>query len=235
MFQMNKLKAAAFVFAFLLSASLNVAAQESTFEDEDFYKVKGQASEMLDGKILRITTVEESFENGNKTPVKFEKYINEIIPPDRSHFVVEKKTAKGIERTEYIDIGKERFIKENGGEWKKFEPTGSGVGSGSGSGSGVEPKIETSVKNILKKGETVNKQTVDLYQIVTNRKYIYPTKTYTDVQTESYWFDRSGRFVKTLEEYNDGETKTVSRKTETYEYDPNIKIEAPVLKTQAKP
>lgn len=82
------------------------------------------------------------------------------------------------------------------------------------------------------KGETVNNQTADLYQIVTNRKYIYPTKNYTDVQTESYWFDASGRFVKILEEYYDGDTKNVSRKTEEYEYDPNIKIEAPVLKTK---
>lgn len=235
MFESRKLKSAAFVFAILLASVFQVAAQESTFDDNALYELQERAREMLADKVLRITTMDARFEKGNKTPVTYEKYISETVPPDRNRFVVEKKTAKGIEQTEYIDIGRDRFVKRNGGEWEIFEPTGSGRGTGSGTGSGEEPKIETTSKNVLKKGEKINNQTVDLYQVVTNRKYIYPTKTYTDVQTESFWFDRNGRFVKTVEEYHDGETGKVSRKTVEYEYDPKIKIEAPVLKTTAKP
>lgn len=146
MFKAKKLKTAAFVFVLSLAAFLNAVAQKTTFDENNFYKLKARAREMLSGKTLRITTTEELFEKGSNTSIKSEKYINEIIPPDRTHFVVEKKTAKGIERTEYIDIGRERFIRENDGEWKIFK----GGGSGSGAAAAAETLLSRKSKRASK-------------------------------------------------------------------------------------
>lgn len=231
----DKLKRTAFIFVLMLGTFLNAAAQELTFEDNDLYALKDKARQMLEGKTLRITSTEEWFENGSKAPVRLEKSINEVIPPDRSHFVSERQTPQGFERTEYIDIGRQRYIKENKGEWKEFKGSGGGIGSGEGNGSGEDVKIETTVARKLKKGEIVNRQKVDLYETVVTQKYIYPTRIYTTVRTEAFWFDNKGRYVKTLEEYREGDMKVFSRTTQEYEYDlKNIKIEAPIIKADSK-
>lgn len=189
----------------------------------------------MEGKKLRIVSVREEFENEGKTSVGFNRSINEILPPDRNRYVYEERTANGtIERTEYIDIGDKSFVRRNGGEWEILVPSGMGNGAGNGAG-GIIPKVEISIVKSLIKNETVNNQSADLYKTVESRKYIYPDKTYTNVSIESFWFDRDGKLVKSIREFQDGERKSISRTTEEFDYNANFKIEAPTIKTKKNP
>lgn len=219
---------AAFISTVIICTVLCVTAQESTFDDDAFYNLKEKAETFLDKGVLRLTIIEQSFENGSKIPNRLEKYISEVIPPDRRRFIVEKKTKNGIERTEYIDIANQRFVKKNNSNWEIFKPEGSGVGSGSGNGGGENVKIEHSTENKLKRGVIINNQKADYYETKTTFKYIYPTRTVVSYSKEGFWFDEKGRYVKAIEEGFDEETKSLSQKTTEYEYDPKIKIEAPI-------
>ena len=223
-----------FVIASSLLALLNVSAQEMSFEDDALIQLKKFSEQAVEGKKLRIVTVEERFENDDTTPVSFSKSINEILPPDRNRFIYEKRTASGIERTEYIDIGEKSFVRRNGGEWEIVVPSGTVIGGGMGNGNGIIPKVETTIVKSLIKGETVNNQSADLYKTVESRKYIYPDKTYINVSTESFWFDRRGMLIKSFREFQDGERKNLSRTTEEYEYNPSFNIVAPTIKSKPK-
>jgi len=221
---------------FLVSAA-GLAADafgQTSFEDETLIQLKNSSEQTMEGKKMRIVTVEERFENEGKTSVSFSKSMNEILPPDRNRFVYEEMTASGIERTEYINIGENSFVRRNDGEWKISVPSGMIIGSGTGSGNGIIPKVEVAIVKTLTKGETVNNQSADLYKTIESRKYIYPDTTYINVSTESFWFDRRGMLVKSSREFQDGERKSLSRTTEEYEYNPNFKIEAPIIKSESK-
>ena len=230
MFMKKYVGIAALITTIVLGIALDATAQETTFEAAALYKLKAAANKHLGQGNRRITILEESFENGSPVPIHTEKYVREIIPPDRSRFISEKKTKNGIERTEYIDIGTQRFIKKNGGKWEVFKPTGRGVGSGSGSGSGSgeDVKVETSSAYKLNRGVVINNQKTDYYETTITFKYLYPTETVVNISKEGYWFDAQGRYVKTLEESFGGKDKSIRRKTTHYEYDADIKIEAPI-------
>jgi len=227
---------AVFSLAIILCAFLSISAQENTFKEEDLMALKTAAELKLKGKIYRHTTIETFYSNGNKTPDSTSKRIVEIIPPDRYRYMSITETPKGTERYEYIQVGERRFSREDNGEWKESTAggTGSGMGNGSGSGDALY-KLETTIERKLKKGEIVNRQKVDLYETVTTFKYIYPTKTFTSVWKGTYLFDESGRFVKYEQEYNAGEENSIKKTVEEYEYNPKIKIEAPILSKKTKP
>jgi tetratricopeptide (TPR) repeat protein len=245
MFTKNHVGFAAFITMIVLIMALNATAQESTFEDNTLYDLKHMAETFSNNSIVRVTTIEESFKNGDKVPANSIKYINEVIPSNgsnliyKSRFISEKKTSNGVEREEFITIGSQRYIKKNNSNWEVFKSEGSGSGSGSGNGSGNgsgdSVKIETTSENKSQPGVIINNQKTDYYQTTTTYKYLYPIRTIINSFKEGYWFDSKGRYVKTLEENSDEETKNIDRKTTVYEYDLHIKIEAPIKINDPQP
>lgn len=232
---MKKPTAIAFVIALSFFALLDVSAQEATFNDETLYALIRNSKPLMEGKRMRFVTIKEEFEDEGKTFVSSTKSTNEILPPDRSRLVYETKTPRGAERVEHISIGERRFVRRNGGEWEILTPSGGGMGSGIGNGSGDIPQTETTTVRTLTKNVIVNDQKTDWYKSVVSVKFIFPTRTYTNIYTESYWFDADGRMIRSASESKYGDTKTVSRQTESYEYNPNLKIEAPIIKRKTKP
>jgi tetratricopeptide (TPR) repeat protein len=228
MFMKNHVGLAALITTIIFSITLQATAQESTFEDNTLYNLKLKAETFSNDSIVRVTIIEENFKNGDKVPENSIKYTNEVIPPNgsnliyKSHFISEKTTKNGVEREEFITIGNQRYIKKNNSKWEVFNPMGSG------NGSGESVKIETSSDNKLQRGVIINNQKTDYYQTTTTYKHLYPTGTLIRYFKEGFWFDSTGRYVQTLEESFNGETKNINRKTTVYEYNPNIKIEAPI-------
>lgn len=229
----KKLNAAAIVLL-TLCATLGVAAQESAFKEEELKVLIENAAEKLDGKTYRLKTTSVNYQDGNSTPVYTGKTISEFIPPERERIVTETQTAEGIKRYESIRIGEKKFVRYNNGEWQEPDGTETGTKYGTGVGS-LSAKVETTTERRFRKGEIVNNQTADFYETVTTTKFIYPAKTYTSVRRTAYWFDVNGQFVKSENEYQDDmDTKSISRITREYEYDANIKIEAPLIKSKPK-
>lgn len=220
----------AFLLTFLFFTFSGVSAQENILTTEDLDIVINDlvntANQKIKDKTRRVTTTSTFSTIGSEVSTRKYKTIWEIIPPDREHFVSENESVEGVKRYEFIRIGDKRFVRENNGEWK--EESGNGRGSGNGAGAGIDAVIERTVERRVKKGETVNNQTADLYEIVTVTKYIYPNKTITNSWKQSYWIDKNGLFVRTEDEFQNGEANTISRTVRDYEYDSNIKIEAPI-------
>ncbi len=57
---------------------------------------------------------------------------------------------------------------------------------------------------------------------------------YSVITKASDWFDKNGLYVKNSDEFENTEMKLITRTTREYEYDPNIKIEAPIIKSESK-
>ena len=229
---MKKLNLLKTVAILLFGAVLSATAQENSFKEEDLHPLVKDAWQQLASKTYRSTTASVVFNNSTNTiPTRTEKFVREVIPPERERIFSIIETLEGVKRKEIIRIGARQFIKENDGDWKEI--SGIGIGSGSGNGSGGSVKTERSVKRTLKKGVSVNNQIVDLYETVTTT--FYPANNRTDIWRESYWFNLSGLFVKTEIEYQNSESKIHSRTTREYEYNQkDIKIEAPIIKSKPK-
>ena len=216
------------IFAQKTSSKPNVA---DTYNDSDFYKLQDAARRNLDERVFRQTTITEKLKIGSRVPLEYSKNINEKLPPDRSRFIAEKKTEKGVERTEYINIGRERYIRENNGEWRIYKPESGGSGGGSGSGSGDgDSKVEYTEEKKFVRGEKVNKQKVDRYEQILRYTFTYPNKVEKVVKTDTHWFNSDGLLVKKSEEWRNETDKTINRTTEVYEYDIPLKIEKPTIK-----
>lgn len=218
--------------------ALNVSAQEENdFKEEDLQTRLKMAQQKLETATHRATIDYAFYTNDKGVPDLAEKTVREVVPPQKSeHSATERKWADGsTTRSEYVRVGARQFARENGGEWnelKNADGYGYGIGSGTGSGNS-QMKIERNVERSLKKGERVGDRTVDLYETVTTVRYVYPSKTRTEISRDSYWFDADGRFVKTENEYSDSEARTHSTNTKIYEYDVEIKIQAPRVKAKA--
>lgn len=224
----------AVLFSGLLIASVfNGNAQQSdTFEEKTLDALKKTAYQKMESKIYRVTVNETIGRKDNPTSVKDAKYIREVIPPDRSHYISMEKTSDGVKRYEYIRIGEKSFSRTDDGEWKDI--TGSGSGQGSGNGSGDSVKFERSVERKLKRGVSVKNQTTDLYETVITTKFLYPASPVTNIGKYSYWFDANGMLVKTEDAFStDDTTQKIVNRVSEYEYDARIKIEAPVINKSA--
>ena len=234
--------------ALIFCSLLYISAQEKSFDNARFYALKKAAIQKMKGNKFRKITVEEWFEN--EIPVKFEKSIAEYLPPDRSRFICELPTAKGIKRFEHISVGEKLFVSYNRGKWKEYSisdneiPGCDGITADEEIGSDENDRdsrvtIETTVERRFEKGEIVNNQMADLYETIIKtiikQKDVYPSKNYINLSREAFWFDSSGRYVKILKEFYGGKTKIVFRTIENYEYNPKIKkIKAPIIKSKRK-
>lgn len=227
---LNKKLAAglALLVLFIFGASSEAKAQERAFEDSALTILRDKAEELCRHRVLRLTILDENFEKGAKLPTNTEKNIIEEIPSDRSRFITEKRSPKGVERRETIYIGSQEYIRENAGAWELVKPKSGGSVVGMGNGNGEPVKFKTSSVNKFKPGVLLNKQKTDYYETVIKVTMIRPSATVVSYSKKAYWFDAQGRYVRILDEDIDGDNQIVERKTTDYEYDLNIKIEAPI-------
>ena len=162
------------------------------------------------------------------------KTLTEHVTPGRSRTVVERKERGKRTVTETIWIDKSRYIRVNDGTWTVTQlSTPSGDGSGSGSASVTTgnfrepPKIEQEFEYIGRKD--LNGRAADVYEKVIRRTQVMLDTKIVTVETSTYWFDDRGMLLKQTQEGEiTGKGRTFKTSTE-YEYDPTIKIEAPIL------
>ena len=214
-----------------LTAFLNISAQEKIISENEFKEIQAKAKEKLQNKIYRLTKTEEQFSDRNLEPEKVEINILEIVPPDKRREVNEIKSPNENSKREEIWDGKNQYVRENNGDWKKY----SGGGNGSG-GSFKSGKITTTYKFIGK--STLNSQLVNVYEVEMNRKAVKYNMTsrfeVNYIEKTKYWFSENGFLLKSVREEESADSKWLTRESWIYEYDPNIKIEAPIIKDEAK-
>lgn len=231
-----KIKKLLFEFSVVLILSVSflvsAAAQSKEITEEEFETVKNNATQKLKNISYRSVTMAQTG--------RIEKtQTYEFVPPDREHFIFTQKspeitTYSGLKMLatnfydEWIYIGEKIFYRNGANKnWEETGPNFIESFGGSGNGAGTyreEPTVTTEYK--LTPNQFVNQQNLDLYEKIISRKYSYSAKP--SVDKYKYWINKNGLFVKTQSTWIAGET------TVDYEYNSNLKIEAPLIKKRGK-
>jgi len=215
-------------FAIILTVFLNVSAQERVIEEKEFMGIHAGATENLKGKTYRLIKTEELFSDRRASSQRVNINILEIVQPNKRREVEEIKSQEKNAKTERIWDGKSLFIRENDGDWRKY------YGGNSSSGNYVSGRITTIYKFIEK--TNLNGQTASIYEVEMNRKANKFTQNSQlevhYIEKTRFWINEDGNFLKTIKESEIAGSNSLTRETSIYEYNPNIKIETPIIKSE---
>lgn len=208
----------------LFCAAITANAQEKAVDSKEYYLMQQSSFIALYRQAHRSTTTKgRDFKDG--VPKYTDVKTVEFVPPDRWRTVSVITSAEGTLRTEEITIGKMVFNRKNEEPWTvgRF---GAGSGSGVGSGPGYERGVERIVEYKLIAGEKIGGEDVRLYQ---QKVVLKSGEEVRDTKIEREWYDKEGLLLRSEHTSADGTGKIYRRSVSVYEYDPKIKIEAPVF------
>lgn len=228
-------------FALILAASSSFFAQERTITKERFDVTFKRGLARTAGKSHRITRTVEYTVEGRSPYSASTKEVTEIVPPNMTHSITEISSKSGTERKETIQIGSKTYLRDGNEEWKEA-PTYTSKDNEKWNelNEKDKPKTVTHSLDIISDEkeyklfgyENWNNQRVAVAGFVQQLKTINSANKAETVSITTYkcWFDGNDGLLKT-ETYTksqSGEVVTHNRKTEVYDLDPNIKIEAPI-------
>lgn len=103
------------LICFVITTSLFGQAKQISSEDyyqplRDSYKKQSELSR-------RQITRKERFENGKLSAAT--EITDEYLKPDKRHYLEIEKSADGIKKKEYFQIGKTFYCRENAEKWKQ--------------------------------------------------------------------------------------------------------------------
>lgn len=217
---------------FVLCSLLNGFAQEKVVTEEELTALKNNAYGKLKDKIYRVTMISKSYKNASDlSPNYFINEVSEYVPPDRVRRLRETKNEQGASRTEAILIGQKTYVKLKNEDWKELPP----LEDKSFGGIKADVSDRQKTVEVKYKGQTtIKNQSADLYEIRVTRKYDSPTFRSITVDIERYWLNKDGMFLKRESESKRDSEKAILHIIWEYEYDPSIKIEAPIIKSAPK-
>jgi hypothetical protein len=186
-------------------------AQQTSDDAKDFDAIYRKSFELKREKSFRLKTTSETFDT-NGTTLK-SKYVStyEVVPPDRSYFSATYEGDSTKKKSESITISGKRFVRIDGGKWEIDNSKGQ---------YGTAAEGRSSIKLIEK--TTFNNQTANVYEVKGGR---YNSSDGDSKFTAKYWFSEEGLLLK--EESEETFNNRIVRRISIYEYDANIKIEAP--------
>lgn len=201
-----------------------VSAQERTMTEDEFFAYKNKAFQAWGKTPYREKRIIETKEitQSEWMPFTVEEY--EYIRPDRmSSRVINVALGETEPSTELITIAGKSFIRYKGRNWQAYKMPAM---SDTSAATGEQPEKPIAEYKYL--GATILKgQRSTLIQKTHSRKEIRNGKELLVNHVEKNWLDDAGRFLQ--QEFLT--TKPPERsllQTIVYEYDPNIKIEAPI-------
>ncbi len=200
-------------------------SNENVIEEGEFKELLAKTSENLKGRNYRLTETTDYFPDRSANVESVTTKILEIVMPDKKREVEEIKSPTKNSRSETIWDGKNLYEKQNDGEWKTY----SGSGSGSG-GDFTSGRITTTYK--FNGRETLNDRPAFVYESESRRVANKMTRTsqyrVEYVTKTKYWISENSLLLKSVKESEIVGSNALSRETAIYEYDSNIKIEAPI-------
>lgn len=199
-------------------------ADEHIIEENKFKELLVKTAANLEGKTYRLTETIEYLSDRDANVESVTTKILEIIPPDKWRKVEEAKSPTTNTRMERIWDGKNLYVKENDGEWKKY------LGGDSGSGDFTSGRTTTTYKFVGR--EILNNKTADVYESESHRIANKMTQTsqyrVEYVTKTKYWISGDVLLLKMIKTSEIVGSKALSRETAIYEYDSTFKIEAPI-------
>jgi hypothetical protein len=209
----------AFILVSLIS-TLSVCAQKKAISRSEHYSAVYTTSRWdLSKRVHRVETLEETLENG--AVIRSQTTVTEGLPPDRGRYYT--KTIANGKTTEFeqITIDYMQYTRTDGGAWtKKDMRQQSGTGYGSGSGSSAIACTQYTVENAFLEG--IVTKLFESVEVVSGGSEL-------KFEEERNWIDDEGltRRVEVIKGKLYPRTET-DRRVTTYDYNPTLKIEAPI-------
>lgn len=194
-------------------------AQDSKITSDVFDRVRSSYKAFLAKESYRVRSTHEIFPyESAKEPEEIRVWMVEYLPPDREHNYYGLNATDPSRKYERIVVGKRIFTNADG-KWKELEQSNGGMSLSSGSDSD---------ESFLRGSEKINGQETTIYEVVTGSRFARGDGPWqTSYYKTRYWISKDGRIRKYVGESDALITKR-RRITEIYEYDPRIKIEAPI-------
>ena len=201
---------------FVLTIASTGFTQVKQISYSDYYKADSEAYRLMRDVSTRIVRKTENIENG--VVVSSVETISEDLLPDRYRYVrIEKK---GGEETSYetIQIGEMEYTRTNNGAWTSKKIGGSG--SGSAGGVGYSSCVQYTEESDFVGGQSARK--LRKLEIRNGEKGLL-------FNDSMKWYNQQGQFLRTEIITGAFEPRSENyREVVAYEYNPNIKIEAPI-------
>lgn len=221
-------KSFALFTSILVFFAMGVLAQERSLTSDEFVTLWRAAMTKARGLNRRVVSTRQHFTDGKPSETEVWKY--EYDGRDRVHYTNTLDRGDKHYRTEEIDMGKVRYCKKADGVWQ--EVTSPCIGGGIGGAT-----VGTSKYSVEK--AKLNNRDVDLYHQYTFYKdRSSPTRESEGLSFDDwkFWLTREGLVVR--EEYVHGlvDSKIIKwSRVEISEFDPTIKVEAPIPVSQTPP
>jgi hypothetical protein len=217
------------LFIFCFACVLNSFGQVREITESEYWQQYRSAADMSFEISKRVTSKEESFENGKLSSTT--ESVDEYLKPDKRRHLAIYTSAKTVRKNELIQIGEKYYCRLNNGAWKVSDSWCADLTLTSG------PK-EINSKFTVEETK-INNRTATLYQYYRTYKSDYELakdKEKLFYFHDKFWVDSDGFLLRREMEYGSAEPKTVgSKEVVTYEYDlKNITITAPILGTKTK-
>lgn len=212
----------------LLFGCVGVFAQERTIEQSEFDTVYRNSFRW--GRTpYRMTITSQSRTEGRSQTDYSSKTTMEFAFPVGSRITMESHFGGKDHKNETIRIGNKTYTRKNDEAWTEKLAESTPPPKPALAGSENDDQIEYKYFG----SEQLNDQTATVYGKIVNRKTIHPSnnKEIVSVVTTKFWFGNGGIILKSDMEQKSriGETLYITRLTQIWESDPNIKIEAPEL------
>jgi|GEM_PF-2236806 len=203
-------------------AIVQVSGQERAITQKQFDDARTSASEALKSKIYRTNT-----EAAPGSGPQHYSTISEYVPPDRSRLLRVYTFRDKVEKSEIIKIGDTSYARFDGGPWiSPYVPNDRFTVAGGGR----EAKVERKFEYTLIADMDLGKEKTDLYVRREDFSYEASGVSYKTVSFFRYWISKGGLFLRSEDRVHDKDGKLLHRSITDYEYDPGIKIEAPVVR-----
>jgi hypothetical protein len=200
-----------------ISAQENKAAQEKTISDAEFKAVLKKSEDKTRGKNYRLKRSSKTYNRADNSLMRYFSETTEFVLPDSSRSVLENVSAgEKPTITETVKVGDRMFSRINNGSWQT-------------SGNQIKPPTSVftgEVEHIYKGEVKLGGTQVSLYESKYTSKTIKGGRDFVTVVKVKNWFGADGVLLRTEEEIET--PNSLTKKVLEYEYNVNVKIEAPI-------
>ena len=202
------------VFVLLLGVAF-CYSQETQTVTERARQLRMDSYKILSSTPHRVKITIESRATEESPWELYSSMTDEVASPTRRHVV--QHFGPGTLRREYIYIDRQTYMKLlPDGPWQLLPDSYTGATVRQLGG------VSSSAIDERKDGNVVDTRSQGRLQVIRTGEIV-------DLDTKTKeWFDDSGRLIRTEVEQWNHDRKRFQRRTEEFQYDPTIKVEAPI-------
>lgn len=210
---------------FCLMVAVNVFAQVKQITEKEYAEATRAAYPKSENKSRRIINQTEVYRNGALS--RTEEYIYEYILPDKYRYIYTLQSDGPISKVEIIKIGSAYYCRKNDGEWTQSKALCSRGGGGGFGGPSKFISSSFTVEVVMIGGKKTK-----LYRSYSTYKETYyanKEKEGLSYWENKFWLNKDGFVIRKETKIGSLEPEQIkSRYITAYEYDPDLKIEAPI-------